>query len=167
MNANPNTEANFQGRWVDIGVVTDLGTTEETIEWLDHVYADTSISKDSDSDEFQYNGSQYTITEEGHVTREAEFGIYPDSENADLQTLGLVDGDGAELHNVRQEAVVFVIWPSADETDDTTAIKRVGENVRVQTGEESLSDGPYEFTFTLFIEGKYWFDGAAALNDGS
>lgn len=167
MYAEPNTETNYQGRWVDIGFVSDLGTTEETIEWLDHVYADTTISKDPDEDEFVYNGHRYTITEEGHITREAELGIYPDADNADLEAAGLVDEEGAEQHNVRHEAVLFVIWPNPEEDDETNAIRRLGENARVQAGDEELADGPYEMGLTLSIEGKYWFDPEGALNDES
>ena len=167
MYAEPNTEKNFQGRWVDIGIVTDLGTEEETIEWLDHVYADTTLSKDPEEDEFVYNGSRYTITEEGHITREAEFGIYPDDENEDLETLGVMDEEGAEQHNVRHEAVIFVIWPNAEEDDEEEAIRRLGENARVQAGDEELADGPYEMQFELRIEGKYWFDAEGALQNGT
>lgn len=165
MYADPNTDENFQGRWHDIGIVSDLGTTEETIEYVDRVYADSSISKDTEEDEFNYNGTRYSISEEGHSRREMEFGIHPGQDNADLETLGIVGENGEELFNVRHEAVLIIVWPNPQEEDESTAIRRLGENVRVQTEDEDLGDGPYEMAFSLFLEGEYYYDPSDVLND--
>lgn len=140
-----------------------LGSTDETITFLERMHGDLTISYDPEVVEFNFAGNQFTVTDEGHRAGTIEVELYPNSNTAtdssavDLETMELLNADGTYQGNVESDYRLYAFNRLSD-TEPTLA--RAFENVRWQFNEEEAPENdPMSQSLEGYIHGpNVYFD---------
>lgn len=151
---NYQPEETISGSWTDVSLVTDLGSAEETEVWLTRVSGDITVSKDATEWESEPNATRYEQSGETHIRREVEIPLDHNADE-DLEEAEVFDDEsGKELFNSTFDAIRLHVHKERE--DDSPALEREGERVRLSLGDEEFSSGETATaTLTAVIMGEW------------
>lgn len=151
---NYSPEETISGTWTDVALVEDLGTAEESEVWLTRVSGDVTVSKNANEWESEPNASRHRQSGETHSDREIEIPLDHNAD-ADLEAAEVFDGEsGEELYNTTFDALRLYVHKERE--DDTEAMVREAERVRLSLGDEEFTSGDTATaTLTATVMGPY------------
>lgn len=142
----------LSGAFLEIAVVTDIGTASESESIVGYTKGETTLTKETTDMEVQFHESKYTQTFTQHENLSLEFMTQFTAGMAQLQTLNIVDSNGDPVSNQELDIRVYVY---DEDPDIASSAGQVVELYRceIDWGEGTLAQDNSELPITANVNG--------------